>query len=191
MESERNENKNHNEDVNVDNEASDKDIRNRDGHEDGNEYEYQDMPNGDKMSKESDSSDTEEGDDPLNAGSHQPSGNQPGKQVVNTPGAPPTDWDVYVRILPSVRITHCSKCQTEPTFRQIAKVLNTKTDKSDKEWVKILCKGDKSIYAYWVEKDSLTGSQVGDMIEHFSAVKERREGGIITGMVQCLQTLFM
>ena len=102
----------------------------------------------------------------------------------------PQAWDVKVRILPNIRITRRSKAQKEPIYRPIVKIFNTRKDRTGREWVKILCQGDRPIYSYWVEKSSLTGSQVEAMIKYFMEIKNRRDKGFMSGMVQRVQTLF-
>ena len=102
----------------------------------------------------------------------------------------PQAWDVKVRILPNIRITRRSKAQKEPIYRPIVKIFNTRKDITGREWVKILCQGDRPIYSYWAEKSSLTGSQVEAMIKYFMEIKNRRDKGFMSGMVQRVQTLF-
>ena len=58
----------------------------------------------------------------------------------------PQAWDVKVRILPNIRITRRSKAQKEPIYRPIVKIFNTRKDRTGREWVKILCQGDRPIY---------------------------------------------
>ena len=102
----------------------------------------------------------------------------------------PQAWDAKVRILLNIRITRLSKAQKEPIYRPIVKIFNTRKDRTGREWVKILCPGDRPIYSYWVEKSSLTGSQVEAMIKHFMEIKNRRDKGFMSGMVQRVPTLF-
>ena len=102
----------------------------------------------------------------------------------------PQARDVKVRILPNIRITRRSKAQKEPIYRPIVKILNTRKDRTGREWVKILCQGDRPIYSYWVEKSSLTGSQFEAMIKHFMEMKNQRDKGFMSSMVQRVQTLF-
>ena len=102
----------------------------------------------------------------------------------------PQVWDVKVRILPNIRITRRSKTQKEPIYRLIVKIFNTGKDRTGREWVRILCQGDRPIYSYLVEKSSLTGSQFEAMIRHFMEIKNRRDKGFMSSMVQRVQTLF-
>ena len=96
----------------------------------------------------------------------------------------PLAWDVKVRLLPNIRITKRSKAHKEPIYRPIVKIFNTRKDRTGREWVKILCQGDRPIYSYWIEKSSLTGSQVEAMIKKFTEIKNRRDKGFMSGMVQ-------
>ena len=99
-------------------------------------------------------------------------------------------WDAKVRIMPNICITRLSKAQKEPIYRPIVKIFNIRKDRTGREWVKILCQGDRPIYSYWVEKSSLTGSQVEAMIKHFREIKNRTDKGFMSSMVQSMQTLF-
>ena len=70
------------------------------------------------------------------------------------------------------------KAQKEPIYLPIVEIFNTRKDRTGREWVKILCQGDRPIYSYWVEKSSLTGTQVEAMIKHFIEINFREIKGL-------------
>ena len=79
--------------------------------------------------------------------------------------------DVRVRLPAPIRVTRARKPATEPTFRDVVKILKGTWDPQGNLWLKILCRGDSKSRAFWVDRVSLVGKDVEAML---SKVKIKR-----------------
>ena len=63
-----------------------------------------------------------------------------------------------VRVLPKIRTTRSGPATTEPTYKDVAKLIGYKQDKYDKyenEYVKVICKGESTNMAFWASATQL------------------------------------
>ena len=60
-----------------------------------------------------------------------------------------------VRVLPKIRTTRSGPATTEPTYKDVAKLIGYKQDKYENEYVKVICKGESTKMAFWASATQL------------------------------------
>ena len=62
---------------------------------------------------------------------------------------------LQVRVLPKIRTTRSGPATTEPTYKDVAKLIGYKQDKYENEYVKVICKGESTKMAFWASTTQL------------------------------------
>ena len=71
---------------------------------------------------------------------------------------------VWVRIAPRIRTTRQQQQDDGPHYREVARLLACKADKSGELLYKVLCKGDHVSQAFWTNIHALSGSGLDSML---------------------------
>ena len=62
---------------------------------------------------------------------------------------------LWVRVLPKIRTTRSGPATTEPTYKDVAKLIGYKQDKYENEYVKVICRGESTKMAFWASTTQL------------------------------------